>query len=68
MCPRLLVVGSEDAPGPMKAVCNAEADHQKRLLLRKREYLNTPLTNALKGVTTSFPNRAATTPRYFHGN
>jgi len=51
----------------MKAGFSPQADRRRRLLLRKRASVNAPLTIALKGVTTSFPNAAATTRRYLHG-
>jgi hypothetical protein len=63
----VLLLEAEDAPVAMKAGFNPQADHRSRLLLRKCASVNAPLTNALKGVTTSFPNPAATTSRYLHG-
>lgn len=51
----------------MKAGFSPRSDHPRGLLLRKRASVNAPLTIALKGVTTSFPKPAATSPRYLPG-
>ena len=49
---------------PINLAFNSELDQSRRLLLCKRTVVNPALTIALKVVTTSFPNRAATSLCY----